>query len=424
MAQFFPSAYTFLREKAGYNDKIRKAWIKKQQDLHLNTMTTLLPTREPETTTTFQRKTFRSKTEGPESPSPLKKSLTTYFRESKIFQKEIEITVSVQNDDILPNFSPTSPTKNLSNSPSKEGRFFDFDMKTLSPRKSIIGSLTHRPSQRLPQPLVFSSTINSTINNLPEDKEKDKQSHCPEIVSSKSIQIKSARDLSNSESQSPRLNRLKAPSQVQKLAKKIQQSPQRATKETDESFEFGFVDICKQRNYQAAPEELRIIKSPRKIPPLDNSPGLSLARHSSLHENIFKSQNLASSAGPAESPRLHRPKYRKLILSHLNEIPKASGINSSFKFNQKRSLNSVRSAAVMSTLNTETLETYESYYNMPSLSPKPREKEFSLPQSVVFSPEAIVRVEHENVESNQLLSKKYASTKISKTKHNMFRTKS
>lgn len=42
--------------------------------------------------------------------------------------------------------------------------------------------------------------------------------------------------------------------------------------------------------------------------------------------------------------------------------------------------------------------------------------------SIVLSPENIQRVEHEYVESNQLLSNRFSESKLNKTKHNMFRT--
>ena len=306
---------------------------------------------------------------------------------SKLIEKQIEINIvnSIDEDTSSPRtLAPlsltNSPARSHSKSPSKESKLFDFDnSKINSPRKSYQNDSR---SPLLPQLSTCASTIyfpdveTPTVIRSPCNKKYTSVSSSPRMVPEKSP----FRDPGEEKS----LN-------LKKLCKKLQLSPTRCKTQADESSGFGFIDIFQSRNHQKTPRTLNY--------------GLSKADKTEFLENEGFPSNVHTPRGK------HLISGKKLVLMKISE----------------RSRNSSKGSMIFQKGLPTSCETLTDFYSSEhSIFKGDNRRTVSNKGSISarklnLDLESIQRIEHEFVESNQLLSTRMSDSKISKTKHNMFR---
>jgi len=388
---------TFLKEKAVFNDNFRKTWMKKQQEiilqtdplsLKINPKNDLSPEQNKEIKTSqagrklsFQSKVLEKKIEinivnptqkdfsSPKTiqalsiTSPKLRSNSIITSPRTLGAIPVEIPFVRSNSKASPNSPRTMATLSVE-SPLLQPKLnmkdsiylFDLDSKTNSPRKlkhpscsitlpqlSTCASTIFFPDAESPVMAKHTSNIkdNSTTNQSPRIR----------VVIEKSP-IKSIKE--------------EEPFNPKNFMKKLQLSPLKSPRETEESLSYGYVDIFQTRNHQKSPLKTNETLKTDRIPTLEDDSLFTMMRTPTGKELISG---------------------KKLML--MKTIEKAR----------------FRSYSIL-TGNTGKTS------NKGSISARKLDLNF----------ESIQRTEHDFVESNQLLSTRMAGSKLSKTKHNMFRS--
>jgi len=176
---------------------------------------------------------------------------------------------------------------------------------------------------------------------------------------------------------------------LKRFVKRLQLSPIKPTTEADRVSSYGFVDIFHHRNHQKTP--MRVFDSPKtdrseKNAILENNSLLSMIKCVTGKELVSKEKLVVLKTARSKS---HSKPHLKL-----------------------KPISSERSSNLCSAENSRVIGDSEKTSNKGSMSAR----------QLNFNLESIKRVDHEYVESNQLLSLRLADKKIIKSKHNMFRT--